>query len=68
MRCSLRHGFFADRARDGALTYLLDFDVYREGLSVFDPEDLILTADTFNVLAVQLFKQAVTPQMLELLT
>lgn len=68
IRCSLRHGCFADRTRDGALTYLLDFDVYREGISPFDVDDIRVAADAFNKLNVQLFQQAVTPKMLDLLT
>lgn len=65
IRCSLRHGSFPDKARDGALTYLIDFDIYREGISLFDIEDIKVTADAFNKLNVRLFQQTVTPKLLE---
>lgn len=61
--CGLRHGFFVDPARDRALTYVLDFDVYREGALPFDPSDIMTTVDAFNTLVLQLFQQAITPQM-----
>ncbi len=67
IRCGLRHGFHADTARNGALTYTLDFDVYREGVRAFDTSDIKAAVDTFNRLALQLFQQTVTPRMLEFL-
>jgi uncharacterized protein (TIGR04255 family) len=67
IRCSLRHGFFSDRTREGALTYLLDFDVYREGICSFNAEDIKATANVFHRLNVQLFQQVVTPAMLDYL-
>lgn len=66
-QCSFRHGFFTDPARNQALTYVLDFDVYREGVSAFDPGDIMTTADAFNTVALQLFQQAITPQLRALL-
>lgn len=66
-KCGLRHGFFADPARDQALTYVLDFDVYREGVRAFDPTDILATADQFNTVALQLFQEAVTPELRRLL-
>lgn len=64
MHCSLRHGFSADSSRDGALTYLLDIDVYREGVRRFDVADIMMQAQRFNDLALTIFQQAITPEML----
>jgi uncharacterized protein (TIGR04255 family) len=65
VRSSIRHGYFADPTRANALTYLLDFDVYRETISAFDPEDIVGVLDAFNLLSLQLFQQAVTMRLLE---
>ena len=66
-RCGLRHGFFADPARDQSLTYVLDFDVYREGVRSFDPGDILAAADKFSTVALQLFQVAITPRLHALL-
>jgi uncharacterized protein (TIGR04255 family) len=66
-RASLRHGTATDLTRDGALIYVLDFDIYREGLRTFDVADIEATADTFNHKALQLFQQSVTSTMLDFL-
>jgi len=65
VRSSIRHGYFADPVRANALTYLLDFDVYRETIRTFDKEDILDTLDAFNLLALQLFQQAVTDRLLD---
>jgi uncharacterized protein (TIGR04255 family) len=64
VRSILRHGFISDPARDGALGYALDFDIYREGIRAFDIDDILGTADHFHLRALQLFQQAITPKML----
>jgi uncharacterized protein (TIGR04255 family) len=61
--CGLRHGFFADPERNLALTYVLDFDVYREGVRAFDRDDILSAADQFNTFALQLFQEATTPKL-----
>ncbi|GAC1521061.1 MAG: hypothetical protein NVS2B16_28470 [Chloroflexota bacterium] len=65
--CGMRHGFFRDAARNGAPTYLLDYDVYRQELRAFDITDVASAIDRFNRLALQLFHVSVTPKMLALL-
>lgn len=65
IRSSIRHGYFVDPTQSNCLTYLLDFDVYRETIRVFDPEDIINTLDTFNYLSLQLFQQVVTARLLD---
>jgi uncharacterized protein (TIGR04255 family) len=67
VRCILRHGFFADQARSGAPTYLLDLDVYRKETRGFDQAHVLDSLDGFNNLALQLFQASVTPRMLEVL-
>ena len=62
-KCGLRHGFFADPERDLALTYVLDFDLYREGVRVFDRDEILSAADQFNTFALQLFQEATTPKL-----
>jgi uncharacterized protein (TIGR04255 family) len=65
MHSSIRHGFFADPSRANALTYLLDFDVYQEVIRAFDKESIMAALDGLNLLALQLFQQAVTERLLD---
>lgn len=67
VRSILRHGFLSDPARDGALGYALDFDISRAGVRAFDVEDILGAVDYFNLTALQLFQQAITPKMLSYL-
>ena len=60
----VRHGFFRDDVWAEAPTYLLDFDVYRQGIQAFDIEEIKEATDVFNELALQLFQQSVTEKML----
>lgn len=63
----VRHGFFADQARGGELTYLLDFDVHRQGTRRFDQAQIMNQLDEFNLLALQIFQASISPAMLEVL-
>jgi uncharacterized protein (TIGR04255 family) len=65
MRSSIRHGYFVDPLRENALTYLLDFDVYRETIRAFDKDDILSALDVLNLIALQLFQQAVTGRLLD---
>jgi uncharacterized protein (TIGR04255 family) len=56
VRCTLNHGFAPDPERGGALTYLLDFDLFREGLRPFDSNGIRETVDTLNTYALRLFQ------------
>lgn len=67
VKCIVNHGFAADDDRDGALTYVLDFDVYRESLREFDPAGIMAAANTFNRVALRLFQLATTQELRELL-
>ena len=60
----MRHGFSRDEDRDGALAYLLDFDIFRQGIQAFDVADIRSSLDRFHGLALRLFQQSLTEKML----
>lgn len=62
--CSLRHGTVPSDA-DGGLGYLLDWDVYQEEVRAFDPSAVRERLVLFHRLALQLFQQAITPQLFD---
>lgn len=66
-RCTLRHGVFPDRSTANRTNYLLDWDVYRDQAKPFDVADIERAATSFNSLALQLFQQAITPEMFSFL-
>jgi uncharacterized protein (TIGR04255 family) len=63
----VNHGYAPDDAREGALTYVLDFDVAREGMRRFDTEGIRAAADLFNAYALRMFQIATTDELRELL-
>ena len=65
LKCLLRHGSFADTARPGLLTYLIDTDCYRELGVRFNRDEVLATSDRLNDLAVSLFQQVTTPRLRE---
>jgi uncharacterized protein (TIGR04255 family) len=67
VRLTVNHGYAPDEARDDALTYVLDFDVAREGARAFDPGAIRVTADNFNAYALRLFQLATTKELREVL-
>lgn len=66
-RCTMTHGLAPDPQRDGALTYLLDFDIAREGMRRFDVGEISDGANLFNAYALRLFQLATTAQLREYL-
>lgn len=60
-----RHGAFPDPSEAGLVSYLLDFDVYRDGMRAFHPTALLAEMKEFNRLQLQLFQAAVTPALLD---
>jgi uncharacterized protein (TIGR04255 family) len=68
VRCNVNHGFGPDDDRGGALTYVLDLDVYREGMRDFDPDQILAAASEFNLVALRLFQLATTPELRNLFT
>ena len=65
VRCTINHGFAPDDDREGALTYVLDFDLAREGARSFDVPSILDAAATFNTYALRLFQIATTPELRE---
>ena len=66
-RCTLRHGYAADPTRNNALTYVLDWDMYRTGIRPFDVSGIRAALDRFNDLASRLFQAVVTPAMMDVM-
>lgn len=62
-RCTLRHGTVA-ASPEGGLGYLLDWDVYQEDVRAFDVGAIRESLVVSHRLALQLFQQAITPQLL----
>jgi uncharacterized protein (TIGR04255 family) len=63
---ALRHGPIRDPEGKG-FSYLLDYDVFREGGRPFDPDTVRATFEGFNTLALQLFQATVTSDLLSYL-
>jgi len=64
MHCALRHGFLRDPGRGGALTYILDSDVFREDVAPYSADALIDEVEEFHTLVLQIFQACVTPSLL----
>lgn len=60
----LRHGPFSDNGMSGAVSYLLDIDVFDETSQAFDPGDLMQRAEVLNRTALSLFQNTLTPAYL----
>ncbi len=60
----LRHGPFSDNSMNGAVSYLLDIDVFDETSHAFDPDDLMQRAEVLNRTALSLFHNTLTPEYL----
>lgn len=63
----LRHGPFLDLAVSGAISYLVDIDVYDAEASGFRSADLVTRAEVLNRTAASLFQATVTPDYLRTL-
>lgn len=63
----LRHGPFADPAAGGAVSYLVDIDVYDAEPSLFRTADLVTRAEVLNRTAASLFQASVTHDYLRAL-
>jgi uncharacterized protein (TIGR04255 family) len=66
MRAVMQHGFFHDQAL-GRLAYYMDFDTYRDGVRLFQREDVRNGTITLHALALQLFQSMITSRMYEYL-
>ncbi|MEV6903443.1 TIGR04255 family protein [Amycolatopsis sp. NPDC051372] len=56
----LRHGPFSDPAVGGAISYLVDIDVFDVESTSFDPESLTVRAEVLNRTAATLFQATLT--------
>jgi uncharacterized protein (TIGR04255 family) len=65
--CTLRHGHAADPTRGDLLTYVLDWDIYRDGVRPFDASGVHACLEEFHELALRLFQAVITPAMVDLL-
>lgn len=60
----LRHGPFVDSNAGGAISYLVDIDVFDAESTAFDPEPLTVRAEILNRTAASLFQATLTPNYL----
>ena len=65
--CVVRVGFFPDDSRLGQQTLVLDTDVFREGVRLFDSDEILLAADSFHEFALQVFQESITEKLLAVL-
>jgi uncharacterized protein (TIGR04255 family) len=56
----LRHGPFSDPAVGGAISYLVDIDVFDAESTTFDPDSLTVRAEVLNRTAATLFQSTLT--------
>ncbi len=63
-RALVRHGPFVDGAVHGAVSYILDIDVYSEASLAFNREEILSITDDLNNAALSLFQAAITPEYL----
>jgi uncharacterized protein (TIGR04255 family) len=61
----IRHGPIVDPAAGGAISYLLDIDVYDVEPSGFDPADLVVRAEYLNRTSASLFQSSLTPEFFQ---
>jgi len=67
VRCLLRHGALSDPGRAGLYSYVIDIDVFRQGAEPFDSEGIEQAAHGFNDLALRIFHQTVTRELIAML-
>lgn len=60
LRATLRQHAFADAQARGRQTVILDFDVYRNGYRLIEPDATLQTTDQMNDLAHRLFEASIT--------
>lgn len=60
----LRHGPFVDQAAGGAVSYLLDIDVFDQEATPFHCEDVVTRAEVLNRTAASLFQLCLTQDYL----
>lgn len=63
----LRHGAVRDPEAGGEWTYLIDQDCYIQRGRAFDTDHVLEAAESLHTLALQVFQQAITPDLYEYL-
>ena len=63
--CILNARYGTVRTPDEELSFLLDFDAYRDGGQSFSPSDLVVTLEKFNATITALFEASFTPAGLD---
>jgi len=60
----VRHGPFADGAVRGAISYMLDIDVFDMATEAFEAANVMTVADELNRVALSVFQASITPDYL----
>jgi uncharacterized protein (TIGR04255 family) len=63
-RALIRHGPFADGAVRGAISYMLDIDVFDVGTEAFEAANVTVAADELNKIALSVFQASITDSYL----
>jgi uncharacterized protein (TIGR04255 family) len=63
-KATVQHGFYRDPVTN-RLTYLMDFDVFRDGARAFDLADASTGVDDLHRAVLQLFQSLITPKLYE---
>lgn len=61
-KATVQHGFLRDPVTN-RLTYLMDFDVFRDGARAFDPVDTGAAVDALHHVVLQLFQSFITAKL-----
>ncbi len=65
VQATLRQRAFADPEQRGRQTVMLDFDVFRDGYRLFDPQTILDASDTLNMVSHQLFDASISDELYE---
>jgi uncharacterized protein (TIGR04255 family) len=65
-KATVQHGFLSDPVTN-RLTYLLDFDVFREGARALDLSDATAAVERLHRTVLQLFQSFITPKLYDFL-
>lgn len=60
IRATVRQRVFADAEQRGRQTVILDYDVFREGYRLIEPEEAMMTTDQMNDVSHRLFDASIT--------
>lgn len=63
IRATVRQRLFADAEQRGRQTVILDYDVFREGYRLIEPEETMVTTDQMNDVSHRLFDASITDSL-----